>query len=84
MKDNASNYIELAYYSRCLGDGPLVKTDKCGGIKVGSKVEFTVEVKVPRCPEKRSDWNQTFAIKPVRNLNTWKHVLYSSTNQSEF
>ncbi|XP_058794533.1 integrin beta-PS [Phymastichus coffea] len=65
MKDNASNYVDLTYYSSCLGDGPLVKTDKCDGLKVGNKVEFTVEVRVPACPEKKEDWNQTFVIKPV-------------------
>jgi integrin beta 1 len=66
MKDTASNYINLRYYSSCLDGGPLIETSKCDGLKVGNKVEFTVEVEVPACPENRSEWSQKFLIYPVR------------------
>ncbi|XP_014230256.1 integrin beta-PS [Trichogramma pretiosum] len=64
MKDTASSNVNLKYYSSCLG-GPMVETNKCDGMKVGNKVEFTVEVEVPACPENRSEWNQKFLIYPV-------------------
>jgi integrin beta 1 len=65
MKDTASNHVNLKYYSSCLGDGPLVETNKCDGLKVGNKIEFTVEVKVPACPENSANWKQKFLIYPV-------------------
>lgn len=68
MKDTASNYVSLRYYSSCLGNGPLVETNECDGLKVGNKVEFTVEVEVPACPENRAEWNQKFLIYPVKEF----------------
>ncbi|XP_001606384.1 integrin beta-PS [Nasonia vitripennis] len=65
MKDTASNYIDLKYYSNCLNGGSLIETNKCDGLKVGDKVEFTVEVEVKACPENRADWKQKFMIYPV-------------------
>lgn len=66
MKDDASNYINLKYFSDCLGKIPFTETNKCDGLKIGNKVEFTVEVEVPACPTDRSEWNQKFTIYPVR------------------
>ncbi|KAJ8669062.1 hypothetical protein QAD02_000321 [Eretmocerus hayati] len=65
MKDTASNYINLRYFSSCLGNGPMIETNKCDGMKVGKKVEFSVEVEVPACPQNRSEWHQRFLIYPV-------------------
>ncbi|XP_014224421.1 integrin beta-PS-like isoform X1 [Trichogramma pretiosum] len=65
MKDTSSNYVNIKYFSSCLGGGPSIETNKCNGIKVGNKVEFTAEIVVPACPENRSEWNQKFLIYPI-------------------
>lgn len=65
MKDTASNAVKLKYFSSCLGGGPLVETNSCDGLKVGNKVEFTVEVEVTACPKDASEWKQKFLIYPV-------------------
>lgn len=66
LKDTASNYVNLRYFSNCLDGGPMTETNKCGGLKVGNKVEFTAEIMVPACPKNRSEWIQNFLIYPVR------------------
>ncbi|XP_014209848.1 integrin beta-PS isoform X2 [Copidosoma floridanum] len=65
MKDTASNYVGIKYFSSCLGGGPLVETNKCDGLKVGNKVEFTTEIMMSACPKNRSEWKQKFLIYPV-------------------
>ena len=44
MKDNATGSVKVTYYSRCMGDGPPVKTNKCSGLRVGSRVQFTGKI----------------------------------------
>ena len=41
MKDNATGSVRVTYYSSCVGDGPIRQTNKCSGLRVGSKVQFT-------------------------------------------
>ncbi|KAJ8669749.1 hypothetical protein QAD02_001008 [Eretmocerus hayati] len=65
LKDTASNYVNIRYFSNCLDGGPMVEKNKCDGLKVGNKVEFTAEILVPACPQNRSEWNQKFLIYPV-------------------
>lgn len=64
LKDTAGSYVNIKYYSSCLGN-QLVDTNKCHGIKVGNQVEFVAEFTVPACPEDRSQWKQKFQIYPV-------------------
>ena len=66
MKDTASSYVNVKYYSNCLGGGQMVETNKCDGLRVGNKIEFTTEIVVSACPKNRSEWNQKFLIYPVR------------------
>ncbi|CAH0754478.1 unnamed protein product [Bemisia tabaci] len=66
IKDNASSAIKVNYYSNCLDEnGPLVQTNKCDGLKVGTVVRFQAEIEVKACPEDRRDWKQRFQIYPV-------------------
>lgn len=65
MKDNSSNAIQIEYYSRCLGNGKSVKTNKCDGLKVGDVVEFTAHITLKECPKDPREWNQLFQIYPV-------------------
>lgn len=46
MKDNATGAVKVTYYSSCLGNGPLVQTNKCDGLKVGTVVNFTAKIEV--------------------------------------
>ena len=41
MKDNSTQYVKVTYYSNCVGDGPMRQTNKCSGLRVGSRVQFT-------------------------------------------
>ena len=41
MKDNATGSVKVTYFSRCVGDGPVRETNKCSGLRVGSRVQFT-------------------------------------------
>jgi len=65
MKDNATGMVKVTYYSSCLGDGPMVQTNKCDGLKVGTLVSFTAKIELTGCPEDRRDWKQRFQIYPV-------------------
>ncbi|KAM8718425.1 hypothetical protein ACLKA7_001609 [Drosophila subpalustris] len=65
MKDNATGDVKITYYSSCLTNGPLIKTNKCSGLKVGDKVTFTANITVTKCPTNPRDWNQVIQIYPV-------------------
>ena len=41
MKDNSTQFVKVTYYSNCVGDGPMRQTNKCSGLRVGSRVQFT-------------------------------------------
>lgn len=65
LKDNSTGMVKVTYYSSCLGDGPMVETNKCDGLKVGTLVSFTAKIELTGCPENRKDWKQRFQIYPV-------------------
>ncbi|KAL7744460.1 hypothetical protein ACLKA6_001838 [Drosophila palustris] len=65
MRDNATGDVKITYYSSCLTNGPLTKTNKCSGLKVGDKVTFTANITVTKCPTNPRDWNQVIEIYPV-------------------
>ena len=65
MTDTASDYVKLRYFSQCLDGGSLIETNKCNSLKIGKKVEFTVEVKLTSCPKTPSEWKRKFLIQPV-------------------
>ena len=46
MKDNATGDVKVTYYSSCLRNGPLVQTNKCDGLNVGTVVNFTAKIEV--------------------------------------
>jgi hypothetical protein len=46
MKDNATGAVKVTYFSNCLGNGPMVQTNKCDGLKVGTVVNFTARIEV--------------------------------------
>lgn len=64
LKDNATDNIKVKYFSECLG-GKKEQTDICKGLRIGSTVNFSVEIEVASCSKDRSQWNQTFHISPV-------------------
>ena len=65
MKDNSTEYVKVTYYSNCVGDGPLRQTNRCAGLKVGSRVKFTAKIEVVKCPKDPREWHQVFQIYPV-------------------
>ncbi|XP_054707200.1 integrin beta-1-like isoform X2 [Uloborus diversus] len=65
MTDNTGdNNIQVSYFSKCLGQKEE-KTNICGGLKVGTKVTFRVELKYDKCPKDPKRWNRSFQISPV-------------------
>lgn len=42
--------------------------NKCDGIKVGDVVTFDVDVVLRSCPNKQENWNTSFLIFPVGNV----------------
>jgi len=65
MKDNATGNVKVTYFSSCVGNGPLMQTNKCSGLKVGTQVMFTAKIEVIKCPKDPREWQQTFQIYPV-------------------
>ena len=66
MKDNATGSVKVTYFSSCSDPtGPLRQTNKCSGLKVGSKVTFTAKIEVLKCPKDPREWRQQFQISPV-------------------
>ncbi|XP_059478027.1 integrin beta-PS isoform X2 [Neocloeon triangulifer] len=65
IKDNATSAVKVTYYSSCLTPGPLKQTNKCDGLKVGTKVSFVIEIEVTSCPKDRKEWNQILQVYPV-------------------
>lgn len=66
IKDTASSAIKIRYFTKGLTGGAEAETNKCDGLKVGTKVDFVAEIEVTSCPRNRADWKQTFKIYPVR------------------
>ena len=65
MKDNATGNVRVSYFSSCLNDGPPRQTNKCSGLKVGTRVMFTAKIEVVKCPKDPREWKQKFQIYPV-------------------
>jgi integrin beta 1 len=66
MKHNASSAVNVRFFSKCLdSNGAEIETSKCGNIKVGSLVQFRVQLEVVECPPKRKDTKQLIQIYPV-------------------
>jgi len=65
MKDNATGMVKVSYWSSCIGGGPPQRTNKCSGLKVGTKVGFTAKIEVIKCPKDPREWKQIFQIYPV-------------------
>eukprot|EP00096_Caligus_rogercresseyi_P012190 TRINITY_DN5033_c0_g1_i1.p1 TRINITY_DN5033_c0_g1~~TRINITY_DN5033_c0_g1_i1.p1 ORF type:complete len:836 (+),score=305.25 TRINITY_DN5033_c0_g1_i1:51-2558(+) len=65
IKDNSSSVVKVTYFSSCVGDGPIKQTNKCSGLRVGSRVSFTAKIEVIKCPKDPREWNQIFEIYPV-------------------
>lgn len=65
MKDNAKLPVKITYYSSCVGDGPPRQTNKCSGLRVGSRVQFKARIEVLKCPKDPREWQQTIEIYPV-------------------
>ncbi|XP_066589275.1 integrin beta-PS-like [Prorops nasuta] len=65
MTDNAPSMIDVRYTSRCLSktDEPMERKE-CGGLRLGSVVEFHVDLKLTECPKNQSEWQQRIEIKP--------------------
>lgn len=64
MKDDAPSFIQVTYFSKCLGN-KRIQTSKCNGLKVGNIVTFETEILVTSCPSEPKDWNQSFKIYSV-------------------
>lgn len=63
FQDNATDPIELAYYSTCNKQfNKLNKTSACYDVKEGEKYEFDLKIRLQKCPDKSSDWKQIFII----------------------
>merc|ERR1719210_414638 len=61
MKDNATGNVRVTYFSSCLDpNSPPRQTNKCSGLKVGTKVTFTAKIEVIKCPKDPREWKQTF------------------------
>lgn len=66
MSDNSTSSVKVTYYSSCMDNGStLRKTNKCSGLKVGSRVEFVASIEVIKCPEDPQEWKQMFHIFPI-------------------
>merc|ERR1719410_468034 len=66
MKDNATGNVRVTYFSSCLDpNSPPRQTNKCSGLKVGTRVMFTAKIEVVKCPKDPREWKQTFQIYPV-------------------
>jgi hypothetical protein len=44
---------QVTYYSSCLEDGPVRQTNKCSGLRVGTRVLFTAKIEVKKKERKK-------------------------------
>jgi len=65
MKHNATGNVKLTFWSSCIGGGSPRQTNKCSGLKVGTKIGFTAKIEVVKCPKDPREWKQIFQIYPV-------------------
>ncbi|KAG8227222.1 hypothetical protein J437_LFUL003428 [Ladona fulva] len=65
INDDASDLIEVKYFSTCLDESPEeIQRKECHGLKAGSEIKFRAEIKVLRCPEDAKQRHQKFRISP--------------------
>ncbi|XP_021948062.1 integrin beta-PS isoform X1 [Folsomia candida] len=62
LKDTASAFIKVSYFSNCVDPPTWVETNKCSGLRVGDVVNFKVKIEVTECPKDPIDWRQKFTI----------------------
>lgn len=65
IKDNSTEAVRVTYFSSCLAGGAAKETNKCKGLKVGTRVNFTARIEITKCPKDPREWRQTFQIYPV-------------------
>lgn len=66
LQHNASSAVDVKFFSKCLNpDGELIQTDRCDNLKVGSLIEFKIQLEILECPKDPKEWNQLITIKPV-------------------
>jgi protocadherin alpha len=66
MKHEAPEYIQVKYYTACQGPSTEIKeSSECDELVIGKEVQFSVQIKVLKCPVDSKDWKQTFKISPV-------------------
>ncbi|RWS27736.1 integrin beta-PS-like protein, partial [Leptotrombidium deliense] len=65
LEDNATSDVSIKYYSSCVNE-ERKETKECGGLRVGTTVEYDLDIEVLRCPSVWADRNQTIVIKPGR------------------
>ena len=54
----------FSLFFSCGGDN-VRQTNKCSGLRVGSRVQFTAKIEVLKCPKDPREWDQTIEIYPV-------------------
>lgn len=88
MKDNATNYVKISYYSKCKDGTVLSQTNKCDDLRVGDLIEFQAEIVVTKCPENPEEWNQVIQVNfPSFLLNSSKIYFFPDLprgNQRKF
>ena len=56
--------VFFSLFFSCGGDN-VRQTNKCSGLRVGSRVQFTAKIEVLKCPKDPREWDQTIEIYPV-------------------
>ena len=89
MKDNATGSVRVSYYSSCVGDGPIRQTNKCSGLRVGSKVQFTGNIETFNPCFLTLFSTLIFSICPVRHFrivvtNPYNQILAKRGPDSRF
>lgn len=64
LKDNATSNIQMTYHSGCVNE-KRKETNICKGLKVGSTVNFDIDIEVKSCPKRASEYTQTIQVYPV-------------------
>ncbi|KAI4504441.1 hypothetical protein M0802_000912 [Mischocyttarus mexicanus] len=65
IMDNATNFINVKYYSRCLNEtDKLMEWQECGGLRIGDVVEFEIVLKAFECPKNLDERHQVLQIRP--------------------
>ncbi|XP_037089546.1 integrin beta-PS-like [Pollicipes pollicipes] len=65
LKDNSTDFVRIRYHSACLGTGAPEETNRCDGLKIGQRVNFTVTVELVKCPADPAQWESVVEIRPT-------------------